>query len=212
MAVYDAVKISNMALGYIGIGQKITELSDDAGDVERECNFWYDIARDQLLENGDWPMASKQFTLNLVEEDPNDDWSFSYRYPPTCLVGRRIVGADGTATADPIPYQLGQDDTGRLIYTDVEDAILEGTFWYEDPGEFTNSFAEALAWLLATKLAMPLSVDMDKFQNAQASAGNALLKARGITNQERRLKPAPQSLFIRSRGTYPRVFDDLQES
>jgi hypothetical protein len=201
-----------MALGYIGIGQKISELTDAAGDVERECNFWYDIARDQLLENGDWPMASKQATLGLVSEDPNTDWSFSYRYPPTCLVARRIVGAGGTASAHPLPYQLGQDSIGRLIYTDVEDAVLEGTFWYEDPGEFTNSFAEALAWHLATKLAMPLSVDMNKFQNAQQMSGNALQKARGISSQERRMKPAPQSLFVRSRGSFPRVFNDLQES
>ena len=194
-----------MALGYIGIGQRIDELSaaDDAGDISQTCNFWFDIARDQLLEDGEWPMASKQATLELIEEDPNDDWGFSYRYPTQCLVARRIVGAGGTNSPTLIPYQLGQDATGRLVFTDQEDAVMEGTFWYEDPGEFTSSFADVLAWTLATKIALPLSVDPGKFELAERERMKALQKARGVTNQERRLKnPAPAS-FITARGAFP---------
>jgi hypothetical protein len=198
--IYDEVTLCNMALGKIGIGQRVQDLSPDSGDVESTLSFWYPIVRDRLMEAFDWKQISKQFTLNLVATDPNDDWAFSYRMPVGCLVARRVVSGLGTAEPDPVPYDLGQDDQGILIYTDAEDAVLEGTFVQIDPSRYSSLFADALAWMLAAEIAMPLSVDASKRGEAVNQSAVALKAARGVANQNRRMRPQPASLFVSTRG------------
>jgi hypothetical protein len=200
MPVLDAVTIANMALAKIGIGQKIEELTNDAGDSEREANFWYPICRDRLLEAFTWQHASKQIALGLVEEDPNDDWPYAYRMPTECLVARRIVTGLGTAESVWIPFQLGQDSQGTLIYCDTEDAVLEGTFTLNDASRFTNMFGNALAWVMAAEMAMPLSVDSGKRSEAEQGAARAMREAQAVSNQNRRMKLQPASVFVSYRG------------
>lgn len=200
MPVLDAVSIANMALAKIGIGQKIEELTNEAGDTEREANFWYPICRDRLLEAFTWQHASKQIALDLVEEDPNDDWAFAYRMPVECLVARRIVSGLGTSESVWVSFQLGQDSQGALIYCDQEDAVLEGTFTLNDPSRYTNMFANALAWVMASEMAMPLSVDSGKRSEAEAGAMRAMREAQAVSNQNRRMKPQLASLFVSYRG------------
>jgi hypothetical protein len=205
MAVYDDVALCNMALSRIGIGQQIETLDTgaDTSDEVKVCAFWFEKCRDRVLSSFPWPMANKQVDLGEVEEEPNDDWGFSYRYPNDCVVARRIVSGAGTAETDPIPFDLGQDGTGRLIYTDQSEAVLDYTAWYSDAGEFPDVFASAIAYLLASEIAVPLSIDRAKAQDAGQLYLRELNKAQGIANQERRLRPVPASVFIRSRGSLP---------
>jgi hypothetical protein len=200
MPVLDAVTIANMALAKIGIGQKIEELTNDAGDTEREANFWYPICRDRLLEAFNWQHASKQIELDLVEEDPTDDWARAYRMPNECLVARRLVSGLGTSESIWVPFQLRQDSQGTLIDTDLEDAVLEGTFTLNDPSRFTNMFGNALAWVMASEMAMPLSVESSKRAEAEQGATKAIRAAQGVSNQNRRMKPQPASIFVSYRG------------
>jgi hypothetical protein len=201
MAVYDDVLISNMALGHLGIGQAVTDLLA-TDDVSVTCNRWYTIARDSVLTSFAWPVASRKLTLGLVETDPDSadgDWGFSYRYPNTCLVARRIVGG-GLPVSVTIPFALGQDDTGRLVFTNEEDAVLECTAFYEDPGEFPDKFAEAVSWKLASLIAMPLTQDLAKADWCKNNYREWRLEAEGVANQERQLHKPPVSTLATARN------------
>ena len=204
MAVYDPIRVCNMALNRIGVAQKIVDLNDVTDHLAVTCKDWYDICRDRVLSSFGWPFAMIREPLGLVEKftlatDPDKEWGFSYRYPVTCLVARRIVNGtrpDNEAT----PFELGQDATGRLIFTDQENAVLEMTATYGDPGEWPDALADAVSALLASELAGPLRAGMDKKTAAQGQYMQALVRAQGIANTERRVGPQVVSRYVSARG------------
>ncbi len=154
MATYDAVAVCNMALDRCDIGQPIDALDED-NDSARACNRWYEKCRDKVLQLNAWPFARREVALGLVDTNPVDSWGFSYRYPINCLRVIRIVTGN-RQDVNPIEWQMGQDDTGRLIYTDEEDALVEYIGTLDDPGEWFDLFADAVSALLASEIAGPL--------------------------------------------------------
>lgn len=208
MAVYDPVRVCNMALNRIGIAQKIVDLNDSTDHLAVTCKDWYDICRDRVLSAFGWPFATIREPLGLVQAftlntDPDIEWGFSYRYPVTCLVARRIVSGL-RPELDGIPFEIGQDATGRLIFTSQENAILEMTATYSDPGEWPDALTDAVSSALAVELAGPLRVASDKKASARVDYTNALLRAQGVANQERKVGPMAESKYITARGYGPR--------
>jgi len=173
----SATMIANMALGRIGISQQISSI-DGNHSVERTCKLYYDISREYVLGTRTWPFAQRYVDLALVEEEPNEEWQYSYRYPAECLRLDHLV-AGGIHTTDQyvypyqdynrpvytkadaplLPYELGSDTSGRLVYTDVVDAKAKYLSNITDTGLFSALFIDALAWRLATELAGVLSRD-----------------------------------------------------
>lgn len=202
MAVYDEVLIANMALNLCGIGQRITALSD-ANDRAIACNTWYPIARDICLESYKWNFAKKTVALGLVEEFTSDTakWAYSYRYPATCLSAYYLtVGTDPVTV--PIPFELNQDATGRLIMTDLEDAELEGVFAFTDPGEWSSKFSMAVASHLAQYIALPLQKDQGMVDRKAQAARENLALAQAKSAGEKQNRPEPVSKYIRAMGGY----------
>lgn len=151
------VEICNMALAGIGVGQEIASRTEGS-QASAKCDLFFDSCRDRVLRDFDWPFARRYYTLGLIAEDPNTDWAYSYRYPATCLNARRIVGATRNDTSR-IPFTLGSDDSGKLIYTDEPDAVLRMTARITDPEIFDPVFVSAFAWLLGSKIAPGLARD-----------------------------------------------------
>jgi len=154
---FSEVQICNMALSRIGIQQTIDDL-EEASNEARACKLFYEVMRDAVLGDFPWEFATKYDSLALVEESPNSDWLFSYRYPIDCLHARRIVSGVGRdATLNPV-FKPGNDGAGRLIYTDEEAPTLEYTMRMENPAFFSLGFAEALSYRIASEIAMPLAI------------------------------------------------------
>lgn len=151
------VEICNMALAGVGVGQEISAFDEGSQEADK-CSLFYAACRDRVLRDFDWPFARRYYTLGLVEEDPNTDWTYSYRYPATCLNARRIVGAT-RIDISRIPFTLGSDDSGKLIYTDEPEAVLRMTARITDPEIFDPMFVSAFAWLLGSKIAPGLARD-----------------------------------------------------
>lgn len=204
--IFDPVRCANNALRLIGIGQKIASLNDNNHRAEA-CNDAYPEAVDLVLSQFNWPFTSQRIALGLVEEEPNDDWAFSYRYPIDCVVIRRIASSAGLPDYVPTPFTLGQDVTGRLIYTDMEDAIVEYSGTMDDPGEWPTCLADAVSGELAERIAPIFKVGNDKLQIAQQFKAGALMRAQGITQQEmHQAKNVPKS--VRARGCWPSAWGD----
>lgn len=198
----SVTQICNLAIRHIGIGNPIAEIDSDKTKEALACRTFYETARDKVLSDFNWPFATKIVDLALVEEDPNSEWAYSYRYPSECLNFRRILsGIRNDNRQSRIPYRIAQDIQGRLIFTDVSEAQAEYTVRIEDVSFFDPSFTLALSYLLAAYIT-PSVMGSDRFkmvpallQMYQAELANAQA---GAANEQQD-EMVPESEFIRAR-------------
>ena len=199
MQTFSPVLISNMALSNIGIGQEIGDLLERSGPA-RACNLWYEIARDLALSSFEWPFATKQVALALYEEDPNTEWRYSYHYPDSCVIFRRII-TGCLPEVRSVPFKLTNDDAqGILIWTNEQEAIGEMTGAFENSGLWAAAFASAVAWLLAERIAPKLQVDRSRQLDATGYMDKALMQAKGIQSQEMAHAPRPPAASVQARN------------
>jgi hypothetical protein len=149
------------------------------------------------------PMSRGFLTLALVEEDPTDEWAFSYDYPNTCLFVRRIISGVRQDAADTrVPYIIAQDTDGRkLIYTNTEDAQIEATVKCDNPALYPDDLSLAISLRLATYIA-PIITNGDPYKlGPRAFRLYGLHIGRGVAtaNNEEQLDVQPDSSSIRSR-------------
>ncbi len=202
-------EICNMAIAHLGVGKRIASL-DERSQESNICNTFYEVALHNTLRDFTWPFCSKIVALGLFEEDPTDEWAFSYRYPSECEFLRRILSGNRNDNADTIiPYKIYADDDGKLIYTDMEDAEVEYTFVEEDPSKYPSDFVMALSYQLAALIAPTICgvqrielVDR-MLQLSSFWVGKAAQAGSGEEKQDR----VPESEFIRAREGV--VFEDV---
>lgn len=146
--------LANLALVHLAVSSEIANVDTDNTPIARAFRRVYETTRDEVLRDFAWPFAKRTVELQLVEEDPTTEWAYSYRYPTDCLKARRLVsGSRNESRAQRIPYSIAGDDSGSLIYTDLEDAQLEYTMGVTDPARWMPDFVVALSLLLAHRIA-----------------------------------------------------------
>lgn len=146
----------NMALGLLANASEVKGENDNTTDANA-CRRFYAQARDRTLEDFAWPFAGKTTPLALVATAPNPEWRFAYRYPSDCLTARAIKSVTwnlrNPGPQQIIPYLIGADDTGSLIYCDLENASLLYTVQITDVTRYSPSFTDAVAFRLAFLIA-----------------------------------------------------------
>lgn len=151
------VEICNMALGNIGI-QKVIASVDEQSVEARACKRFYDQTVSETLRELPWPFAGRYITLALVEETPNTQWAYSYRYPSDCEKVRRVVPSDITVDTNyRDSWSVGSDSAGRLIYSNQIAAQAEYTHNVTDAALFDSLFVELVSWRLGSKIAPSLT-------------------------------------------------------
>ena len=198
MAVTD-VQIINMALSHLGHTIFIDDRNENSTEAE-VSNLHYDQAIAYVLEDFAWGLAHRYHTLELVEEDPSEDWQFSYRYPVDTVKIRRLVTALGRRDPAPPPFVIGSDDAGRLIYTDQEDAVASTTAHITDTALFTAQFAEAVSWWLAGLMAPGLSKDPQVAGGCFQMYAWLVQRAAAHDGNESQVPPEEDSEAIRARA------------
>lgn len=161
--------ICNLALSHLGVSISITDVDVDNTAASNACLEYFDFAVEKTLADSPWPFATKFAVLSEVAErpDPPDEWDFSYRYPADCLNMRRLLsGSRNDSRQSKVPYKIGRDSSGKLIYTDLEDAECEYTMTITDETEFSSGFVMALSAFLAA-LIVPRVTRGDVFEMAR---------------------------------------------
>lgn len=178
-------QVCNVALAYIGVSEQISDLGE-ASTAAEQCTLHYEQAVQSVFEECAWPELTGYATLALVEEEPNDDWTYSYRWPSDCLAVRRIVTTRGREDPNPPQFRNGADEQGLLIYTHEEEAQIEYTRNLTDPIRWSAHLADAVAWKLAEKLAPALSRMEKREQYCASRYGVAIsqAKARSLNQQQ----------------------------
>ncbi len=196
------VEICNLALSHLGQADEIANLVTERSAAAAACRRFYDVARDATLRDFSWPFATKFAFLNLVEEDPTEEWAFSYRFPVDCLLARRIVSGFRIDTAlSRVVYKIGRDTAGQLIYTDKVDPQLEYTMKVTDPDKYNAQFVLALSYRLAMYI-VPKINNGDPFkisQNLMSFYRLELASAQRSAYVEEQPDNDPPSQFISAR-------------
>lgn len=150
------VQIWNMALSHIGVKSFVAGVNEKSQEAS-VLNVWWAPSVDYVLADHPWPFARKYQALGLVVSNPSPDWAYAYRYPSDCIHARRICSPSGRTDPKPPPFFVGQDDDGKLVYTDQPNAVLEYTKRVTEPERFDEKFTEALSIYLAARVCNPLS-------------------------------------------------------
>lgn len=160
------VQICNMALSHLGSEARVASISPPDGSVEAgHCATFYDIARTELLEPGNWAFSLKRAALAQVT-NPSTVWAYAYAKPADCLRPLRILRPSIAITVftqdlyaephtddrDSAPYDI----EGQVILTNEPDAVLVYVQDVTDSTKFTTSFTSTFSYLLASYLAGPI--------------------------------------------------------
>lgn len=153
------VSLCNLALSRAG-GQRIAQITSlgEASNEARQCAILYPELLRTCLRRFPWQFAAKRAHLAFIGQG-NRQFLYSYQYPSDCLQARKIVSA-GKETLE-FTTELGPDNT-RNILCNIEDAELLYTAEVTDPRVWDALFYSALAWELASELAVVLGNDSSK--------------------------------------------------
>jgi hypothetical protein len=155
-----------MALSHIGSEARVSSISPPDGSVEAgHCAMFYDLARTELLEPGNWAFSLKRATLAEVT-NPSAAWAYAYAKPSNCLRALRILRPSIAAAVltRNLAFEPHTDDRGGaafdvegdVILTNEPDAVLLYVQDVTDSTKFQASFTSALSYLLASYLAGPI--------------------------------------------------------
>lgn len=197
----SSTSIANMALRFVA-SKEIANLDTDESTEANVCRRFYDMARQELLRAHSWPWATVEATLGLVEEEPTEEWDFSYQVPSGSLKLIRILsGLRNDSRQSRVPYKVVKAASGSYIYTDQEDAILEYIFDEQDVDKFPPDFAIALARRIASLIAPsltggdPFKLSERNYQAYQMQLQEAVANSRN----DIQIEEPPESEFIRGR-------------
>lgn len=201
--VQSHTDICNMALAHLGVLEQITNFETDRGAAALACRTMYATARDALFEDFAYPRQKKIQELELIEEDPTDEWAYSYQLPPDCLAPLRILsGLRNDDQDSKARFLLYKDEDGdTVIYTDVEDAQLEFVVRDEDVTRYPARIVLGLSFLLASYIA-PMVTSGDPFKKSKWCLDRAAWEiSRGQANALNQQAPdrAPEAESIRAR-------------
>lgn len=198
----SVAQICNMALSHLGVSYSIQDVDSELSTEAQACRLFYASCRDEVLRAFRWPFATVIETLALVEEEPNDEWAFSYRYPSACLDIRRILSGTRTdSRTTRVPYRVARDSTARLIFCDMEEAEVEYTQQVTNPTEFDPQFGLALSYLLASRIG-PRVAGGDQFKLADRAYAHyraAIAEAQNAAAREEQPDEPPDADMISAR-------------
>lgn len=176
------VSICNMALGHIKSKSTIALLTEEGAEA-RICKLYYAQARDETLEEFNWPFAKRFALLATVGTVPTG-WVYQYAYPTQCLAVRKVLPI--SRKLKPIPFELAHSDISDsiVILTDEEAAEIEYTKQITNTTLFSALYTSALSYKIASYIAMPLSGKKELRDLALANFEVQISKARAsVLNQ-----------------------------
>lgn len=194
------VKICNMALGRVGVSIFIAALTESS-QAATVCNQFYEPCRDRALVDGQFNFATSRAVLADLGTPPTN-WEYRYALPSDCIDAQKIVlpGSRNPLAKNRIPFELAEEDGARVLYTDQAEAELVYTKRITNPNLFTPQFESALAWLLASEIAMPLSAQPSLMSNALKMYLREIAAAQAASLNESQEDAEPESEFITGRN------------
>lgn len=171
------IDIINNALNYLG--QQSIQSVDEQNDRARKCKQFYDVARLELLRKQDWGFAQEEVILNKLPKENYLERKFVYAYPTNALFIKKIYSKESIRLRRNFEYRVATLDGQKVICSNEREPRAIITKDVQDTTLFDATFKEALAYLLASKVAMALTGDAEIYrlavQQFQISINDATL-------------------------------------
>lgn len=197
--------VCNQALLHLKNSKLLTNVDSDNTLISNAFLLFWDDVLEEMLREFEWPFAKETATLALVEDDPDDgvEWGFSYRWPSDCIKARYIVDGNLNPSAQHprIEFEIGSDDSGKLIFTNEQDAVLAYTRLIDDITLASAKFRAAMSYKLAYKVA-PVLCGEDRTglgQKAQMNYELEFSRAMAEYLNERKRAAPPEAEAIEGR-------------
>lgn len=199
----SVVSIMNLALARVGV-KKFLSSETEARSEADVCSLFYPETRDRTLAAMPWPFATKRSTLSLLtDEASRDGWTYVYALPNDCIQPRSIYpGTRNPSSKQRIPFAIEVDGagTGQVLVTDEQTPVLIYTMRFENPVAMHPDFTDALAWLLAAEIAMPLNLKPDLENLCRQRWQMTLARAMSTVGSQGQADTEPDSEFITARS------------
>lgn len=148
--ILSEVSICNQALGWLG-ANLITDF-DDGSDEANLCKANYDYIRDAVLEDTGWSFALKRDQIPLLA-DAELGYGSAFQLPDDCIRVERIFSDSRMYDGDQLEYVIED----RKVLTDNGTCFIRYIARIIDVSRFSPNFVQALAYRIATDLAIPLT-------------------------------------------------------
>lgn len=186
----NKVEICNMALMRLGHDRAISDLDTEQTAEAGYCRTFWDNCRKTTLRAHPWNFAVGTVALAPLSE-ASDEYQYIYQKPTLCLRALEIVNlTDDTK----IKYEV----RGSKIYTDQADAVLKYIIDVKDTNLFDFEYIDALAYLLASEVAGPLTQDRARRGDMYELFRLRIKDAAATDSSEG--EPDPPSSYIEARG------------
>lgn len=213
----EDLSVANLALLHLGVGRTETAPGDQLRAM-RAVRQLFTRVRDETFRAYNWPFARKFASLALVAGPTpraSTDYAYSYRYPADCLNAHQLrTGPQRPPASGPesrVPFTIGQDSSGRLIFTDTAVVAASGdwaafpeleytvlvdvSMW---PPDFLAAVAAALAWQAAPFVLKGDARQLRERLKAEYDVAIGRAWRAHLTEQEG--DPEPDSSFINARN------------
>lgn len=200
----STTEVANLALSHLGVGTRITALTERSQEAQA-CAQFFDACVRAVLRDFSWPFATKIIDLVQVESDPNVEWSYSYRYPSDCVKFVRVLsGVRNDTRQTRVPTRVVQDDdtTGKLLLCDRVDAQGEYVYYVSQIERWPDDFVLAVSFRLAAYIA-PLITGADPFKmrpQAMQLYGLEVGRAEANAANEEQVEDLPDTEMINARN------------
>lgn len=197
------VDIWNQALSLVGVAREVADPDNETTNEASACRRFWSSVQLQVLRDCPWPRLTQTDALSLVATAPNPRWGYIYRMPANVAAFRRVLTDCSPrleTTETRIPFVLGRDNTGDLIFTDAAAAFGEYTYRELNTERYTPDMIEPMALLLASKIATRFGADAMKLGGVALSLyDRAISKARMAAFNEQKPDLNTVSDFERAR-------------
>lgn len=159
------VDVCNIALG--NIGQPPIQTLVGNLPAQKACKLRYDEARQEAISAAPWNFSTTWGAGVPYETySPKAPWGYVFRFPTNALAVYEILRADPRETPYGFEVTDSPDNTGKLIHTDQASPVF--VFGRDKPNISTwdQEFIQAVGWLLASKIAMPITKSLKIQQEA----------------------------------------------
>jgi hypothetical protein len=151
-----SITICNLALGELR-APAIADIAEDSIEAQN-CARYYPQCLKLLLERHDWSFATRIAALAELSDNPRaSEWLHAYALPVDCATPKRLVPPAGDAPACwPVEWGQAFIVEAGLLYSQLPGAVLEYSAADIPEAVMPALFADALAFALAARLAVPI--------------------------------------------------------
>lgn len=202
---YSKELLCSMAAAHCGVNEIIDDVDNDNTNLAIQCRLFFDHIVQLLHGICEWDFAMVEAPLVPVDyTQTNNLWAYAYKYPTDCVLALRIqnpaVRTPGEDQQVPFKVKNLAGGYGKVILTDMEDAILEYNTLVTNPDLWNAQFAQAVSLGVANHICMPLRVDPAIVKLVQSNFAGWLAEAVNTKQREQTDDSDPDSEFITTRG------------